>query len=38
MAYLRPPQISAIQMVAQIDFKPYLASCPELPTLPEISV
>ena len=39
-AYRRPPQISAIhdQVVAQLDFKPYVASCPELPKLPEISV
>ena len=28
--YRRPRQISAIQIVAQLDFKPYLASCPEL--------
>ena len=27
--YRRPPRISAIQIVAQLDFKPYLASCPE---------
>ena len=36
--YRRPPRISAIQIVAQLDFKPYLASCPELPKLLKISV
>ena len=36
--YRRPPQISAFQIVAQLDFKRYLASCPELPKFPEISV
>ena len=29
--YRRPPQISAIRLIAKLDFKSYLASCPELP-------
>ena len=36
--YRRPPRISAIQLVAQLDFKRYLANCLELPELPEISL
>ena len=31
VAYRRPLQISAMQLVAQLDFKSCLASCPELP-------
>ena len=37
VVYRTPLQISAMQLVTQLDFKSCLASCPELPKLPETS-